>query len=70
MPRRLIALAFVLAGANTAIADDMKMPRNSGDLKMGASAPPPFQKERKSPFFPGTPLGRAFHSSPENAGRL
>jgi hypothetical protein len=31
MPRRLIALAFVLAGANTAIADDMKMPINSGD---------------------------------------
>ena len=32
MPRRLIALAFLLACANTAIAaDDMKMPINSGD---------------------------------------
>src|ERR1700704_2859650 len=35
MPRRLIALAFVLAGANTAIADEMKMPINSSDLKWG-----------------------------------
>jgi hypothetical protein len=25
----LLALAFVLAGANTAIADDMKMPTNT-----------------------------------------
>ena len=33
MPRRLIALAFVLAGANAALADDMKMPMNSGDIK-------------------------------------
>ena len=34
LPRRLIALAFLLACANTAIAaDDMKMPINSGDLK-------------------------------------
>jgi hypothetical protein len=39
MPRRLIALAFVLAGANTAIADDMKMPINSGDLKWGPAPP-------------------------------
>jgi hypothetical protein len=40
MPRRLIALAFVLAcSANTAIADDMKKPVNSGDLKWGPAPP-------------------------------
>ncbi|MGY4282692.1 hypothetical protein ACVWXO_001912 [Bradyrhizobium sp. LM2.7] len=33
MLSRLLASAFVLSGANTAIADDMKMPTNSGDLK-------------------------------------
>jgi hypothetical protein len=32
MLSRLLASAFVLAGVNTAIADDMKMPANSGDL--------------------------------------
>jgi hypothetical protein len=40
LPRRLIALAFLLACANTAIAaDDMKMPINSGDLKWGPAPP-------------------------------
>jgi hypothetical protein len=33
MLRRLIPLTFVLAGASAALADDMKMPTNSGDLK-------------------------------------
>ena len=35
MLRRLIPLTFVLAGASAALADDMKMPTNSGDLKWG-----------------------------------
>ena len=34
MPRRLIALAIVLV-CSAAIADDMKMPINSGDVKWG-----------------------------------
>ena len=35
MLRRLIPLTFVLAGASAALADDMKMATNSGDLKWG-----------------------------------
>lgn len=43
MQCRLIALAFVLAGATTALADDMKMPMNAKDIKWGP-APPAFPK--------------------------
>jgi anti-sigma factor ChrR (cupin superfamily) len=39
MLRRLILLTFVLAGASTALAEDMKMPTNSGDLKWGPAPP-------------------------------
>jgi hypothetical protein len=35
MLRRLIPLTLMLAGANAVLADDMKMPTNSGDLKWG-----------------------------------
>jgi hypothetical protein len=54
MPRRLIALAFVLAGANAAIADDMKMPINSGDLKWGP-APPTLPKGAEIAVLAGDP---------------
>src|SRR5258706_16293842 len=54
MPRRLIALVFVLAGANTAIADDMKMPINSGDLKWGP-APPTLPKGAEITVLSGDP---------------
>jgi uncharacterized RmlC-like cupin family protein len=54
MPRLLIALAFVLAGANTAIADDMKMPINSGDLKWGP-APPTLPKGAEIAVLSGDP---------------
>ena len=54
MPRRLIALAFVLAGSNTAIADDMKMPINSGDLKWGP-APPALPKGAEITVLSGDP---------------
>src|SRR5215211_2375507 len=39
MPRRWTVLVFVLACASTAIANDMKMPMNSGDLKWGPAPP-------------------------------
>jgi anti-sigma factor ChrR (cupin superfamily) len=54
MARRLIALAFVLAGANAAIADDMKMPINSGDLKWGP-APPALPKGAEITVLSGDP---------------
>src|SRR6202051_1115502 len=54
MPRRLIALAFVLAVANPAIADDMKMPINSGDLKWGP-APPALPKGAEITVLLGDP---------------
>ena len=54
MPRRLIALAFVLAGANMAIADDMKMPINSSDLKWGP-APPTLPKGAEITVLSGDP---------------
>ena len=54
MSRRLIALAFVLAGANMAIADDMKMPINSGDLKWGP-APPTLPKGAEITVLSGDP---------------
>ena len=60
MPRRLIALAFLLAGANllaggnAALADDMKMPINSGDLKWGP-APPALPKGAEFTVLSGDP---------------
>jgi hypothetical protein len=54
MTRRLIALAFVLAGANTAIADDMKMPINSSDLKWGP-APATLPKGAEITVLSGDP---------------
>jgi anti-sigma factor ChrR (cupin superfamily) len=55
MVRRLIALAFILACANTAIAaDDMKMPTNSGDLKWGP-APPVLPKGAEITVLSGDP---------------
>jgi hypothetical protein len=54
MPRRLIAFAFVLAGAHAAIADDMKMPINSGDLKWGP-APPALPKGAEITVLSGDP---------------
>ena len=70
MPRRLIALAIVLAGANTAIADDMKMPINSGDLKWGP-APPTFAEGSGNHRSLRRPVQRwSLRSSPKNAERL
>jgi hypothetical protein len=54
MPRRLTALAFVLACATTAIADDMKMPTNSGDLKW-EPAPPTLPKGAEISVLSGDP---------------
>jgi len=54
MPRRLTALAFVLACTTTAIADDMKMPINSGDLKWGP-APPTLPKGAEISVLSGDP---------------
>jgi quercetin dioxygenase-like cupin family protein len=53
MPRRLIALAIVLA-CSSAIADDMKMPINSGDLKWGP-APPALPKGAEIVVLSGDP---------------
>ena len=55
MPRRLIALVIVLAGANAALADDMKMPTNSGDLKWGP-APPVLPKGAEITVLSGDPF--------------
>jgi anti-sigma factor ChrR (cupin superfamily) len=55
MPRRLIALAFVLAGTNGVIADDMKMPMNSKDVKWGP-APPVFPKGAQIAVLSGDPF--------------
>ena len=55
MPSRLIALTFVLAVANVALADDMKMPANSGDLKWGP-APPVLPKGAEITVLSGDPF--------------
>ena len=69
MPRRLIALAIVLA-CSSAIADDMKMPINSGDLKWGP-APPTLPKGAELAVLSGGPLERkSLRYSPKNAERL
>ncbi|WP_247401028.1 MULTISPECIES: cupin domain-containing protein [unclassified Bradyrhizobium] len=54
MLSRLLASAFVLAGVNTAIADDMKMPINSGELKWEA-APPTLPKGADIAVLSGDP---------------
>jgi hypothetical protein len=53
MPRRLTALAFVLAGANAALADNMKMPTDSG-ISNGVQHRPYCRKEQKSLFCRAT----------------
>jgi anti-sigma factor ChrR (cupin superfamily) len=55
MPHRLIALAFVLAGANAALADDMKTPTNSADLKWGP-APSALPKGAEITVLSGDPF--------------
>jgi anti-sigma factor ChrR (cupin superfamily) len=54
MQRLLIALALVLAGANTSVADDMKMPINSQDIKWGP-APPALPKGAELTVLSGDP---------------
>ena len=54
MLRRLILLTFVLAGASTALAKDMKMPTNSGDLNWGP-APPALPKGAEFTVLSGNP---------------
>jgi anti-sigma factor ChrR (cupin superfamily) len=54
MQRLLIALALVLAGANTSVADDMKMPINSQDIKWGP-APPVLPKGAELTVLSGDP---------------
>jgi anti-sigma factor ChrR (cupin superfamily) len=55
MPRLLIALVFVLAGTNAVIADDMKMPMNSKDVKWGP-APPVLPKGAEITVLSGDPF--------------
>jgi quercetin dioxygenase-like cupin family protein len=54
MLRRLIPLTFVLAGASAALADDMKMPTNSADLKWGP-APAALPKGAEITVLSGDP---------------
>lgn len=70
MPHRWIALAFLLAGVSPALADDMKMPGNSTDLKWGP-APPALPKGAEITVLSGDPLqGRTLRCPLEDAGRL
>ncbi len=55
MPHRWIALAFLLSGANAALADDMKMPANSTDLKWGP-APSALPKGAEITVLSGDPF--------------
>jgi anti-sigma factor ChrR (cupin superfamily) len=55
MPRRLIALAFVLVSTNAVIAEDMKMPMNATDVKWGP-APPVFPKGAEIAVLSGDPF--------------
>jgi anti-sigma factor ChrR (cupin superfamily) len=55
MQRRLIALAFVLACGSTALADDMKMPMNSKDIRWGP-APEVFPKGAQIAVLSGDPF--------------
>jgi anti-sigma factor ChrR (cupin superfamily) len=52
--RSILLMTFVLAGASTALADDMKMPTNSGDLKWGP-APPALPKGAEFTILSGDP---------------
>lgn len=54
MLSRLLALAFVLTGANTTIADDMKMSINPGDLRWEA-APATLPKGAEITVLSGDP---------------
>ena len=67
MLSRLLTSAFVLAGVNTAIADDIKMPTNSGELKWEA-APPTLRRERISRYS-RRPLQRRAVSSPSKIAK-
>jgi hypothetical protein len=65
----LIALAIVLA-CSAAIADDMKMPINAGDLKWGL-APPTLPKGAEIAVLSGDPLQRwSLRYSPKSHERL
>ena len=55
MPRRLAALAFVLAGANAALADNMKMPTDSG-ISNVVQHRPYCRKWQKSLVLSGDPV--------------
>lgn len=55
MPRWWIASAFLLATANAALADDMKMPANSSDLKWGP-APSVLPKGAEITVLSGDPF--------------
>ena len=69
MLRRLIPLTFVLAGASAALADDMKMPTNSGDLKWGPALALP--KGAEIAVLSGDPSKDGTLRCPiESAGRL
>jgi anti-sigma factor ChrR (cupin superfamily) len=52
---RWIALAFLVAGPNAALADDMKMPANSADLKW-APAPAVLPKGAEITVLSGDPF--------------
>ena len=54
MPRRLITMALVLVGASAVLADDMKKPTNSGDLKWGP-APAALPKGAEITVLSGDP---------------
>jgi hypothetical protein len=55
MPHWWIASAFLLATANAALADDMKMPANSADLKWGP-APSVLPKGAEITVLSGDPF--------------
>jgi len=55
MSHRWIAIALLLAGANAALADDMKTPTNSADLKW-APAPPVLPKGAEITVLSGDPF--------------
>ncbi len=54
MPRRWTALAFVLAGANAALADNMKTPTDSC-ISNGVLHRPYYRKGQKSLFCRAIP---------------
>ena len=54
MSTRLALMAFVVLGAGSALADDMKMPMNGADIKWGP-APPFFPKGAEFAVLSGDP---------------